>query len=113
MRELYYFRHYITELQNPNIAAFFKRWGAKGYGLFWHILERLYADPANRLDYNKTTIEQLAKATKLRSFKVRLMLIDMQALRMLNINNVHVTCDRVNREIKEVTKSQKGRKEIT
>lgn len=113
MRDMFFFRHYITELQNPNIAALFKRWGARGYGLYWHILERLYADPANWLTYNKTLIHDLSKATKISKLKVRMMLIDMTALRLLNINKDKLTCDRVDYEIREVVKSKNRRKEIS
>lgn len=113
MHDLYYFRHYITELQNPNIAAFFKRWGAKGYGLFWYITERLFDDPANMLPYSKEMIHDLSKATKISRVKVRLMLIDMSALRLLNINKNTITCDRVENEIKEVIKSKNRRKNIS
>jgi len=101
MHDLYYFRHYITELQNPNIAAFFKRWGAKGYGLFWHITERLFDDPANMLPYSKEMIHDLSKATKISRVKVR------------NINKNTITCDRVENEIKEVIKSKNRRKNIS
>ncbi|ADY13654.1 Lin1244/Lin1753 domain-containing protein [Sphaerochaeta globosa] len=113
MREIFFFRHYITELQNPNIAALWKRWGAKGYGLYWHVLERLYADPAHMLVYNKVLHRDLAKAAKLSRLKVGMVLIDMAALRLINVNNEHITCDRVENEIKEVIKSKNRRKDVS
>jgi len=109
MREIFFFRHYITELQNPNIAAMFRRWGADGYGLYWHILERLYSEPSNMLTYNKALIRDLSKATKTRKMKVRLMIIDMSSLRLINIDNEHITSDRVENEIKEVNRSRNKR----
>lgn len=111
MRDLFFFRHYITELQNPNIAALFKRYGAKGYGLFWHLMERLYADDTHTLYYDKALIKNLSDATKIRKIQVKMILADMEALRLISFRGDYICSDRVDNEIREVIKSRKRRKD--
>lgn len=113
MRDLFFFRHYLIEVQNPNIAALLRRWGAKGYGLYWHLLERLYDAPSNMLTYDKALIKDLAKMTKLSRIGVRLIFIDMVSLRIMNLNDKFITCDRVDSEVREVIKARNKRTKET
>ena len=109
MGKLFYFRHYRTELQNPNVAAFFKRYGAKGYGVYWYLMERLYDADGNMIRYDKAFIKELAKATKLSKLKINLLIADMDSLRLVGLRNDMLYSSRVENEIMAVLKSRNSR----
>jgi uncharacterized protein YdaU (DUF1376 family) len=106
LREIIFFRHYITELENPNISAIFRRHGAKGYGLYWHLMERLYSAPGHQLRYDKEFIANIAKATKLSKSRIKAILSDFEALRLIGFRGENVFSGRVDHEVHEVIQSK-------
>jgi hypothetical protein len=100
-------------LQNPNLAALFKRYGAKGYGLHWYILERLYDAEGNMLKYDKEFIKELSKATQLSKIKVNMILSDMEALRLIGFRGDMMYSDRVDSEISAVLKSKNKNRDVS
>jgi DNA-binding GntR family transcriptional regulator len=104
MKELFFFRHYMTELQNPAIAALYKKFGAKGYGMYWHLLERLYADEAHMLPKSVILEQSLASSLKLSRFTVRRILNTMRELGLISKHGQFITCERVENEIRQVEK---------
>ncbi|WP_319758466.1 Lin1244/Lin1753 domain-containing protein [uncultured Sphaerochaeta sp.] len=104
MKELFFFRHYMTELQNPAIAALYKKFGAKGYGMYWHLLERLYADEAHMLPNGVILEQSLASSLKLSRFTVRRILNTMRDLGLISKQGPFITCERVENEIRQVEK---------
>jgi hypothetical protein len=100
---MFFFRHYMTELQNPNIAALFKRHGARGYGLYWYLMERLYSKDTNTLTYNKDLEKELAKALRMPCWRVRTIVKDLEVLRLVEITSSGLlSSSRVDYEVKEV-----------
>ncbi len=102
----------MTELEIPNIAALYKKYGVKGYGFYWHLMERLYAEKSHMLLYSKTLINSLASSTKMSRLKVKLILSDMEALKLISRKGELIYSERVENEIKEVLNSRQRRSKL-
>lgn len=111
MREIFYFRHFIAELQNVAIAAILKLWGAKGYGLYWYLLERLFADKQNRLLYDDALLRELAKVMKMEKDTVEEIIEDMDLLGLIAFDGDYIKSKRVENEVKTVLQAKSKRVE--
>ena len=112
MRDIFFFRHYMTELEIPSIAAFYKKHGVKGYGFYWHLMERLYAERSHMLLFSKDLVSSLASSTKMSRSKVKMLLNDMEALKLICYKDDLIYSERVENEIKEVINSRKRRNRL-
>lgn len=59
MKKKKFIPHDIWALDDPKILKLRRKWGLLGYGIFWVILERLYAEDGF-LDYSEEFIESMA-----------------------------------------------------
>jgi len=48
-KETYYFSHDYSCINDPKIQALVGKYGAKGYGIFWRIVEMLHEDPEHKI----------------------------------------------------------------
>lgn len=48
-KETYYFSHDYSCINDPKIQALVGKFGAKGYGIFWRIVEMLHEDPEHKI----------------------------------------------------------------
>lgn len=103
MNELFFFRHYMTELEDPALSAFFRRYKAKGYGFYWYFLERLYSEPTNTMVHSRALLKELGQALGLRPRKVKEMLVALEDLGLIVLDHRYrISSDRVKKEVKEV-----------
>ncbi len=64
MKETFYFSHDYSCTTEPKIQALIGKYGAKGYGLFWRIVEMLHEEPSHRLNMKPYVYEAIAKLFK-------------------------------------------------
>ena len=63
-KETFYFSHDYSCINDPKIQALIGKHGAKGYGIFWRIVEMLHEDPDHRLSLKPYVFEAIASLFK-------------------------------------------------
>ena len=74
-KETFYFSHDYSCINDPKIQALIGKHGAKGYGIFWRIVEMLHEDPDHRLSLNHTYLRLLLVCLKRTLKRLKILLI--------------------------------------
>ena len=63
-KEAYYFSHDYSTTNDPKIQALLGKFGAKGYGIYWRIVEILHEEPEHKLHLKPYIFEAIASTFK-------------------------------------------------
>jgi hypothetical protein len=63
-KETFYFSHDYSCINDPKIQALIGKFGAKGYGIFWRIVEMLHEDPEHKLSLKPYVLQAIASLFK-------------------------------------------------
>lgn len=63
-KETFYFSHDYSCINDPKIQALIGKFGAKGYGIFWRIVEMLHEDTEHKLSLKPYVLEAIASLFK-------------------------------------------------
>ena len=63
-KETYYFSHDYSTTNDPKIQALLGKYGARGYGIYWRIVEILHEDPTHKIQLKPYIFEAIASTLK-------------------------------------------------
>ena len=63
-KETFYFSHDYSCINDPKIQALIGKFGARGYGIFWRIVEMLHEDPEHKLSLKPYVLEAIGSLFK-------------------------------------------------
>ena len=59
-KETFYFSHDYSCTNDPKIQALLGRYGAKGYGIYWRIVEMLHEDTSHKMEMKPYIFEAIS-----------------------------------------------------
>lgn len=97
-----YFRHFVNERRSLTLRSFIGQYGAKGYGVFWAVLEEIYSSPIRTVVLEKSFYKKISKEMKVRTPLLKRMIKDMHNYGLMEIRNNVLTSERAKREVKDI-----------
>ena len=88
MKDAYYFKHDSNARNDPKIKSLINKYGLKGYGWFWVVIEMLREAERYKLDDKKYIWEALAEQMKVDVKEVRQFIKDcVEEFELLEAND--------------------------
>lgn len=107
-----YFSHDYHPIADDKMFAMVSEWGAVGYGLYWHIVEKLHISEGNVIVFNSYTNLAIANQMKVDAKQIAAFVEDcVNVFELFKRENDKVFCERVFRNIgkrKEITEARKA-----
>ena len=107
-----YFSHDYHPIADDKMFAMVSEWGAVGYGLYWHIVEKLHISEGNVIVFNAYTNLAIANQMKVDAKQIAAFVDDcVTVFELFKRENDKVFCERVFRNIgkrKEITEARKA-----
>jgi hypothetical protein len=107
-----YFSHDYHPIADDKMFAMVSEWGAVGYGLYWHIVEKLHISEGNVIVFNAYTNLAIANQMKVDAKQIAAFIEDcVTVFELFKRENDKVFCERVFRNIgkrKEITEARKA-----
>jgi len=107
-----YFSHDYHPIADDKMFAMVSEWGAVGYGLYWHIVEKLHISEGNVIVFNSYTNLAIANQMKVDAKQIAAFIEDcVNVFELFKRENDKVFCERVFRNIgkrKEITEARKA-----
>jgi hypothetical protein len=107
-----YFSHDYHPIADDKMFAMVSEWGAVGYGLYWHIVEKLHISEGNVIVFNAYTNLAIANQMKVDAKQIAAFVEDcVTVFELFKRENDKVFCERVFRNIgkrKEITEARKA-----
>lgn len=107
-----YFSHDYDPISDDKMLAMVSEWGAVGYGLYWHIVEKLHKSQDNTITFSGYIIVAIAKQMKVDAKQITAFVDDcVNVFELFKRENEKVFCERVFRNIgkrKEITEARKA-----
>ena len=107
-----YFSHDYFPISDDKMLAMVSEWGAVGYGLYWHIVEKLHIAEGNVIVFSAFTNIAIAKQMKVDAKQITAFVDDcVNVFELFKRENDKVFCERVFRNIgkrKEITEARKA-----
>jgi len=111
-KETFYFSHDYSCINDPKIQALIGKFGAKGYGIFWRIVEMLHEDPEHKLSLKPYVLEAIASLFK-EDIKIIKAVIDysIETCELFQKEEGYIYSDRVLENLEKRNKIKKARSE--
>jgi len=76
MKDARYFTHDDNARHDPKMQALIKKYGMKGYGMFWVIIETLRGARGHKVSFKKYVMESFAEEMKCTAVEVKAFIED-------------------------------------
>ncbi|NLF35491.1 MAG: DUF4373 domain-containing protein [Clostridiales bacterium] len=109
MADLTFFRHHSNERDQAKPIII--RYGAKGYGMYWYILESLYFSFNRDFEAGKSFYDRASLEMGVSRRIVRKVLEDMERFGVVTRTGSIISSGRVEREVAEMLDARKRRQQ--
>lgn len=111
MPDVKFFRHYDNEQEKAK--AIIIRYGAKGYGIYWYVLERLYFSFNREFEAGKAFYYRASMDMHASKRIVRKVLYEMEQSGAVTMTGNVITSGRVEREIQDMSDARMRRQQAS